>query len=85
MSDHHRFRLSDARRIQPLLPDKVCGVPRVETGASSPASYVIHNGLGWRDAPPGYGPTLYNRFVRWPASSPASSRLWPPRAGRRGR
>ena len=29
--------------------------------------HVIRNGLGWRAAPPEYGPhkTLYNRFVRW--------------------
>ena len=27
--------------------------------------HVIRNGLRWRDAPPEYGPTLYNRFVRW--------------------
>ena len=69
MSDHH-FWLSDAQfaRIQPLLPDKVRGVPRVDDRrVISGIIHVIRNGLRWRDAPPEYGPhkTLYNRFVRW--------------------
>ena len=69
MSDHH-FWLSDARfaRIQPLLPNKVRGVPRVDDRrVISGIVHVIRNGLRWRDAPPEYGPhkTLYNRFVRW--------------------
>ncbi|TLP41891.1 transposase, partial [Cohaesibacter sp. CAU 1516] len=31
------------------------------------SSYVLKNGLQWKDAPKGYGPhkTLYNRFRRW--------------------
>ncbi len=69
MSDHH-FWLSDAQfaRIQPLLPNKVRGVPRVDDRrVISGIIHVIRNGLRWRDAPPEYGPhkTLYNRFVRW--------------------
>ncbi len=69
MSDYH-FWLSDARfaRIQPLLPNKVRGVPRVDDRrVISGIIHVIGNGLRWRDAPPEYGPhkTLYNRFVRW--------------------
>ena len=69
MSDH-RFWLSDAQfaRIQPLLPNKVRGVPRVDDRrVISGIIHVIRNGLRWRDAPPEYGPhkTLYNRFVRW--------------------
>ena len=69
MSDHH-FWPSDARfaRIQPLLPNKVRGVPRVDDRrVISGIVHVIRNGLGWRDAPPEYGPhkTLYNRFARW--------------------
>ena len=69
MSDHH-FWLSDAQfaRIQPLLPDKVRGVPRVDDRrVISGIVHVIRNGLRWRDAPPEYGPhkTLYNRFARW--------------------
>ena len=83
MSDHH-FRLCDARRLQPLLSDKVRSVPRVDDRRIiSGIVHVIRNDLRWRDAPPEYGPTLCNRFVRWPASSPASSRSSPPRTGRR--
>ena len=69
MSDHH-FWLSDAQfaRLQPLLPNKPRGVPRVDDRrVISGIIHVIRNGLMWRDAPDAYGPhkTLYNRFVRW--------------------
>lgn len=69
MSDHH-FWLSDAQftRLQPLLPNKPRGVPRVDDRrVISGIVHVIRNGLMWRDAPAAYGPhkTLYNRFVRW--------------------
>ena len=67
MSDHH-FWLSDAQfaRIQPLLPNKVRGVRRVDDRkVISGIVHVIRSGLMWRDAPACYGPhkTLYNRFV----------------------
>jgi transposase len=69
MSDHH-FWLSDAQfaRLQPFLPNKPRGVPRVDDRrVISGIVHVIRNGLMWRDAPAAYGPhkTLYNRFVRW--------------------
>jgi transposase len=69
MSDHH-FWLSDSQftRLQPLLPNKPRGVPRVDDRrVISGIVHVIRNGLMWRDAPAVYGPhkTLYNRFVRW--------------------
>jgi transposase len=69
MSDHH-FWLSEAQfaRLQPLLPNKPRGVPRVDDRrVISGIVHVIRNGLMWRDAPAAYGPhkTLYNRFVRW--------------------
>ena len=69
MSDHH-FWLSDCQfaRIQPLLPNKPRGVPRVDDRrVISGIIHVIRNGLMWRDAPACYGPhkTLYNRFIRW--------------------
>lgn len=69
MSDHH-FWLSEAQfsRLQPLLPNKPRGVPRVDDRrVISGIIHVIRNGLMWRDAPATYGPhkTLYNRFVRW--------------------
>ncbi len=71
MSDHH-FWLTDAQfaRLQPLLPNKPRGVPRVDDlRVISGIIHVIRNGLMWRDAPERYGPhkTLYNRFVRWSA------------------
>ena len=69
MSDHN-FWLSGAQfaRIQPLLPNKVRGVPRVDDRrVISGIIHVLRCGLMWRDAPACYGPhkTLYNRFVRW--------------------
>ena len=67
---NHYFWLSDAQfaRLQPLLPNKVRGVPRVDDRkVISGIIHVIRSGLMWRDAPACYGPhkTLYNRFVRW--------------------
>ena len=69
MSNHH-FWLSDAQfaHLQPLLPNKPRGVPRVDDRrVISGIIHVIRGGLMWRDAPATYGPhkTLYNRFVRW--------------------
>ena len=69
MSTHH-FWLSDEQfaRIQPFLPNKPRGVPRVDDRrVISGIIHVIRNGLMWRDAPERYGPhkTLYNRFIRW--------------------
>jgi transposase len=72
MSEHH-FWLTDAQfaRLQPLLPNKPRGVPRVDDRrVISGIVHVIRHGLMWRDAPAAYGPhkTLYNRFVRWSAA-----------------
>ena len=69
MADHH-FWLSEEQftRLQPLLPNKPRGVPRVDDRrVISGIIHVIRNGLMWRDAPAAYGPhkTLYNRFKRW--------------------
>jgi putative transposase len=69
MGNHH-FWLSDAQfsRLEPLLPKKVRGVPRVDDRrVISGIIHVLKNGLMWRDAPAVYGPpkTLYNRFIRW--------------------
>lgn len=69
MGKHH-FWLSDAQfsRLEPLLPKKVRGVPRVDDRrVISGIIHVLKNGLMWRDAPAVYGPpkTLYNRFIRW--------------------
>ena len=67
---HHHFWLFDAQfsRLQPLLPNKVRGVPRVDDRkVIGGMVHVIRSGLMWRDAPACYGPhkTLCNRFVRW--------------------
>jgi len=61
--------LSEAqmRRIEPYLPLSH-GVPRVDDRRIvSGITFVIGNGLRWRDAPREYGPhkTIYNRFIRW--------------------
>lgn len=69
MSDHH-FWLSEAQfaRLEPLLPNKTRGVPRVDDRrVISGIIHVIRGGLMWRDAPAAHGPpkTFYNRFVRW--------------------
>ncbi len=55
-------------RLQPLLPNKVRGVPRVDDRrVISGILHVLQSGCRWRDAPAAYGPykTAYNRFVRW--------------------
>jgi putative transposase len=69
MSDHH-FWLSAEQfaRLEPLLPNKPRGVPRVDDRrVISGIIHVIRGGLMWRDAPAVCGPpkTLYNRFIRW--------------------
>ncbi len=69
MSDH-RFWLSESQfeRIQPFLPNKPRGVPRVDDRrVVSGIIHVIRNGLMWRDAPERCGPhkTLCNRSIRW--------------------
>ena len=69
MGNHH-YWLSDAQfsRLDPLLPKKVRGVPRVDDRrVISGIIFVIRNGLRWRDVPASYGPhkTIYNRFIRW--------------------
>ena len=69
MADDH-FWLSDRQfaRLEPLLPNKPRGVPRVDDRrVISGIIHVIRGGLMWRDAPAVYGPhkTLYNRFIRW--------------------
>ena len=69
MSDHH-FLLSETlfARLEPLLPIKPRGVPRVDDRrVISGIIHVIRGGLMWRDAPAVCGPskTLHNRFIRW--------------------
>ena len=70
----HPFWLSEAQwaRLEPLLPQDVRGVPRVDDRrVISGIIHVLRSGCRWPDAPPSYGPrkTLYNRFVRWTGRS----------------
>lgn len=68
--DGHYFWLSEGEfaRLEPLLPNKPRGVPRVDDRrVISGIIHVLKSGCRWADAPEVYGPrkTLYNRFVRW--------------------
>lgn len=54
--------------IEPLLPNKPRGVPRVDDRrVLNGIFWVLRSGAPWRDMPERYGPrtTCYNRFVRW--------------------
>ena len=54
--------------IQPLLPNKPRGVPRVDDRrVISGIVHMLRSGARWRDCPTAYGPytTIYNRFNRW--------------------
>ena len=54
--------------IEPLLPNKPRGVPRVDDRrVLSGIFWVLRTGAPWRDLPERYGPytTCYNRFNRW--------------------
>lgn len=65
-----RYDLTDFewRAIEPLLPNKPRGVPRVDDRrVLNGIFWVLRSGAPWRDLPERYGPrtTGYNRFVRW--------------------
>ena len=54
--------------IQPILPNKPRGVPRVDDRrVLNGIFWVLRSGAPWRDLPSCYGPytTCYNRFNRW--------------------
>jgi len=54
--------------IEPLLPNKPRGVPRVnDRRVLNGILWRFRTGSPWRDIPDRYGPptTCYNRFVRW--------------------
>src|SRR3546814_15183794 len=54
--------------IEPLLPNKPRGVPRVDDRrVLNGIFWVLRSGAPWRDLPERYGPrtTCYNRFARW--------------------
>ena len=73
-----RFDLTDFEWsvIQPLLPNKPRGVPRVnDRRVLNDIFWILRSGAPWRDLPDDFGPytTCYNRFVRWRrATGPAS-------------
>lgn len=65
-----RYDLTDFewRVIEPLLPNKPRGVPRVDDRrVLNGIFWVLRSGAPWRDLPERYGPrtTCNNRFVRW--------------------
>ena len=65
-----RYELSDFEWsiIEPLLPNKPRGVPRVDDRRVLNGIYWrMRTGSPWADIPERYGPptTCYNRFVRW--------------------
>jgi transposase len=65
-----RYELSDFEWsiIEPLLPNKPRGVPRVDDRRVLNGIYWrLRTGSPWADIPERHGPatTCYNRFVRW--------------------
>lgn len=65
-----RYELTDFEWsvIQPLLPNKSRGVPRVDDRrVLNGILWRFRTGSPWADIPERYGPTTtcYNRFVRW--------------------
>src|SRR5262245_15574717 len=65
-----RYELTDYEwtAINPFLPNKPCGVPRVnDRRVLNGIFWVLRSGAPWRDLPETFGPctTCYNRFVRW--------------------
>ena len=65
-----RYDLSDFEWsiIQPVLPQKSRGVPRVDDRrVLNGIFWVLRSGAPWADLPERYGPhtTCYNRFTRW--------------------
>ena len=56
------------RVIQPILPNKPRGVPRVDDRrVLNGIFYKLRSGVSWADLPERYGPytTVFNRFNRW--------------------
>jgi transposase len=65
-----RYDLTDKewQAIQPHLPNKPRGVPRVDDRrVLNGIFWVLRSGAFWSDLPERYGPptTIYNRFNRW--------------------
>ena len=65
-----RYELTEFewKTIQPLLPNKPRGVPRVDDRrVLNGIFWILRSGSPWADLPGRYGPptTVYNRFNRW--------------------
>ena len=65
-----RYDLTDFewRLIEPLLPNKSRGMPRVDDRrVLNGIFWRLRSGSPWAEIPERYGPptTCYNRFVRW--------------------
>ena len=65
-----RYELSDDEwtAIEPMLPNKPRGVPRVnDRRILNGIFWILRSGAPWRDLPDNFGPytTCHNRFVRW--------------------
>ena len=65
-----RYELTDREWaiIEPLLPNKPRGVPRVDDRrVINGILWRFRSGAAWAEIPERYGPptTCYNRFVRW--------------------
>ena len=65
-----RYELTEFewKTIQPLLPNKPRGVPRVDDRrVLNGIFWILRSGSPWADMPERYGPptTVYNRFNRW--------------------
>ena len=63
-----RYDLTDFewRVIEPLLPNKPRGVPRVDDlRVLNGIFWILRSGAPWRDLPERYGPrtTCYSRFI----------------------
>ena len=70
-SSRHELSDKDWSVIDPLLPRKWRGTPRVDDRRTlNGILWRFRTGSPWRDVPERYGPytTCYNRFVRWQRS-----------------
>ena len=70
MMARRRYELTDVEWsiIEPLLPNKPRGVPRVDDRrVLNGILWRFRTGSPWAEVPERYGPstTCYNRFVRW--------------------